>query len=240
MQIRGQRECQDCGSRWSYYDTGSIECPECGSIHSVGVEEERRRHTDEPAELHLSEVRERYDVDPIEEVTDDAKSQCREYCRRRGFVDAGELLDLDDTYLAAAELTHVADLVGRSFSPSEAEELYLLELLRGADRGERPGPDRVPESMRAARGLAYADSVREYRREIRGWLEDRGTEQRSRTVEAVRETLSELDNRIKRVRALEGDVEPREAERLVKAVRDLAVALRDGDEDALATAGDRL
>jgi uncharacterized Zn finger protein (UPF0148 family) len=240
MQIRGQRECQDCGSRWSYYDTGSIECPECGSIHSVGVEETRRRHTDEPAELNLSPVRERYDVDPIEEVTDDAKSQCREYCRRRGFVDAGELLDLDDTYLAAAELAHVADLVGRSFSPSEEEELYLLELLRGADQGERPDPDRVPGSMRAARGLAYADSVHEYRREIRGWLEDRGTEQRSRTVETVRETLSELDNRVKRVRALEGDVEPREAERLVQAVRDLAVALRDGDEDALATAGDRL
>jgi DNA-directed RNA polymerase subunit RPC12/RpoP len=31
MKIRGERECTDCGTRWSYYDTASVECPQCGS-----------------------------------------------------------------------------------------------------------------------------------------------------------------------------------------------------------------
>ncbi|PSQ18541.1 hypothetical protein BRD00_04415 [Halobacteriales archaeon QS_8_69_26] len=240
MRVRGRRECKECGTRWSYYETGSIHCPSCGSIRSVGVDEERRLHTDGPAALDLTPVRERFDRDPIGAVTDDAKECCREYVRRRGFVRGGELLDLDDGYLAAAELLHVADVVGRSFDPDDREELYLLELLRGADAGERPDPGDVPDSMRAARGLAYANAVRDYRRELREWLEDRDEDDRARQVPAVRETLGQLDDHAKRIRALEGDVDPQTVERLVLATRDLAEALRDGDEDALATARDRL
>jgi DNA-directed RNA polymerase subunit RPC12/RpoP len=39
MKIRGERECKDCGARWSYYETGSVSCPECGSRRSVGVDD---------------------------------------------------------------------------------------------------------------------------------------------------------------------------------------------------------
>lgn len=240
MRIRGRRECKNCGTHWSYYETGSINCPSCGSVHSVGIDEERRLHTDSPASLDLTAVRERFDRDPLSEVTAEAKERCREYVRRRGFVTGGDLEDLDDGYLAAAELVQVADVVGRAFDPDEAEELYLLELLRGADAGERPDPGEVPESMRAARGLAYANAVREYRRELREWLDDRGEDDRAREVPAVRESLSMLDDRVRRVRALEGDVDPRSVERLVDAARELAAALRDGDEDALLAARDRL
>lgn len=240
MRIRGRRECQGCGTQWSYYETGSIECPECGSVHSVGVDDERKRHTDAPAELDLTPIRERVDREPLAAVTEDAKERCRDYLRRRGFIRAGDLLDLDDHYLAAAELSHVADIVGRSFDPTEREELYLLELLRGADDGERSDPDEVPDSLRAARGLACANAVRDYRRELREWLDDRDDDDRARQVPAVRESLSLVDGHVRRIRALEGDVRPRTAAALVEATRELATALRDGDEDAMAAARDRL
>jgi uncharacterized Zn finger protein (UPF0148 family) len=240
MRIRGQRECKDCGTRWSYYDTGSVDCPNCGSVRSVGVDDERKRHTDSPAALDLTPVRERYDVDPLYDVTEDAKSRCREYVRRRGFIRGGDLLDLDDTYLAANELVHVADVVGRSFAPTDEEQLYLLSLLRGTDAGERPPPGEVPGSMRAARGLAYAEAVRDYRREVRDWLSDNGRDDRARELPDVRRALAGIDARVKRLRALGGDEDPHDVERVLEATRELADALRDGDETALSAAVERI
>lgn len=236
MRIRGERECKDCGTRWSYYETGSVDCPSCGSLRSVGVDE-RKRHTDSPVEIDLSSVRAAVDTRPLHELTDEAKAACRTYVRSRGFVRAGELATLDDEYLGAVELLEVADLVGRSFDPTEDEELYLLELVGGVDAGDRPAPGEVPDSLRAARGLAYAKGVREYRRELREWLEDgdRPTE-----PEPVRAVQSHLDQHVRRIRALSGDVDPRTAERLVETTRDLAAYFRDDDEAALATARDRL
>lgn len=236
MRVRGERECRDCGTRWSYYETGSVDCPACGSIRSVGVDE-RKRHTDGAVELDLSGVLETVDEASLRELTDEAKGVCREYVRIRGFIRGGELRTLDDTYLAAAELVHVADVVGRSFDPTDAEELYLLGVIRGAADGERPAPDDVPESMRAARGLAYADAVRDYRRELGDWLDDEGREPLPDDVRAIRDGL---ETHVRRIRALSGDVDPREVERLVEATRDLATYLREDDETALATARDRL
>jgi uncharacterized Zn finger protein (UPF0148 family) len=236
MRIRGERECKECGTRWSYYETGSVDCPSCGSLRSVGVEE-RKRHTDSPVEIDLSSVRASVDSRPLHELTDEAKAACREYVRSRGFVRAGELQTLDDEYLVAVELLEVADLVGRSFDPTEDEELYLLDLVGGVEAGNRPEPGNVPDSLRAARGLAYAKGVREYRRELRDWLED---DDRPSEPEPVRVVQSRLDQHVRRIRALSGDVDPRSAERLVETTRDLAAYFRDDDEAALATARDRL
>lgn len=240
MRVRGERECQDCGHRWSYFETGAVECPDCGSLRSVGVEE-RRQHTDDPVELDLTAARERADADLLGAL-DDAAADCREYVRRRGFVSAGALRDLDDTYLAAAELVHAADLAGGGMRTDldDAERIYLLDLLRGADAGERPDPDRVPESLRAARGLAYADCVDDYRGELRDWLAARGEDDDAREVHAVRVALDGVEGVVTRTQALQGDVAPGEVETLVAAVRDVATALRDGDEEALATARDRV
>ncbi|MFC6730630.1 TFIIB-type zinc ribbon-containing protein, partial [Natronoarchaeum mannanilyticum] len=152
MEIRGERECKDCGTRWSYYETGSVSCPNCESVRSVGVDEERKRHTAGQAALDLTEVRNMIDAAPESDVADAAIENCREFVRRTGFIDAGELQPLDDVYLAARELRQVADIVGRSYDPTEDEELYYLSLLRGADRGERPAPDEVPAGLREARG----------------------------------------------------------------------------------------
>lgn len=235
MEIRGSRECQDCGRRWSYYDTGSVECPDCGSMQSVGVDEERVRHTATPGDLDLSAVREQVDVDPLHRVADAAVETCRPHLRSAGFLHAGDLLDLADDHLAARELLHVADVFGRSFDPGDDEEYYFLALLRGADQGERPAPEAVPSSLRAARGLAYADAVDDYRSELRTWAEDEAVLDRP-----AREVLSLLREHVKRVQSLQGDVPPRDAETLVAAARALATALREDDEGSLATARERL
>ncbi|WP_135820777.1 DUF7117 family protein [Halostella litorea] len=232
MEIRGERECRDCGNRWSYYDTGSVTCPDCGSMHSVGVDEQRRLHTTSPVELDLTEARDLVDVEPLHRVADAAKEACREYVRKRGFVHGGDLRDLDDGYLAAAELMHAADAFGRAFQPSEAEELYFLELLRGADAGERPDPADVPESIRETRGLAAANAVREYGRDLRQWADDLDP--------AAEDALERLGDHVRRVRALGGDVEPRTGDALVAVARDVGAYCRNGDENALATATDRL
>ncbi|WP_226481874.1 endonuclease Q family protein [Natrinema amylolyticum] len=232
MKIRGERECKECGTRWSYYETGSVGCPACGSLRSVGVDE-RTEHTDLQVAFDLTPVRNAIDDAATDDIADQARDRCREYVRRRGFVNAGTLRELDDTYLAATELLHVADIVAREIHLEDREELYFLSLLRDADRGERPPVEEVPRSLRAARGLAYANAVREYRRDVRTWADDRDL------TASERSALETLGEHVKRIRMLDGDVEPGTAERLVEATRDLANGLR-GDEFAFSQAQERL
>jgi len=232
MKIRGQRECQSCGHQWSYYETGSVACPACESLRSVGVDE-RRLHTDAPATLDLSPYRTAWADDRLADAADDSKSDLREYVRKRGFVDGGSLRPLDDTFLAAHELLQVMDLYGRTRDPSDDDERYLLALLRGADEGERPPPDEVSPAWTEARGLAYANAVDDYRRDVGEWLDDHPDPE-------ARRTLGTIHERVKRVQALQGDVSPTEAESLVRAAREVGTYLMEGEESALASARDRL
>jgi hypothetical protein len=233
MRIRGERECQDCGTRWSYYETASVECPSCGSLRSVGVEAERTLHTASPRELDLTDVRNDVDRRPLREVAETAADRCREYVRGYGWIDAGELQRLDDTYLAAQELGHVGGLLGRRLDVDEAEEFYLLSLLRGADQDERPAVDEVPDSLRAGRALAYAEAVDAYRSDLRSILEERPDP-------AASQVLGPVGEHVKRIRAIDGEVPPAEPEALVRAVRGVAEYLLAEDEAALAEAADRL
>lgn len=231
MRVRGERVCQSCGTRWSYYEVGEVTCPDCGSPVSVGVGE-RAAHTDTAAEFDLTAVRQAVDGAPREEVAERAADVARAYCRQRGFVRAGDLLPLGDTYLAAAELREVAGEIARAQRISGDVEAHYLSLLRGADAGERPAVGAVPEALRAERGRAVASSVEAYTGAVRRVAGDPGP--------ACRRTLSRLRTHRKRVDALDGDVPPRDAEGLVSAARDLGQYLRAGDEAALATAADRL
>ncbi len=234
MRIRGERECQDCGTRWTYYETGSVECPDCGSVHSVGVGD-RTQHTDAAVELDLAAVQASVDEEPVRTVAGDAAEVASEYVRKRGFIDAGDLRTLDDEYLAAAELAAVGDRLRRAMRPDDDAEYYLFELLRAADAGTRPDPDQVPESLRGARGLAYADAVRDYRRELSDW---EGGDR-----DLVARDLDRLETHVRRVRTLEGDVDPAVAETLVAVARDLGDACGGGGavaETALTRARERL
>lgn len=232
MRIRGERECRDCGRQWSYYETGSVTCPACGSLRSVGLDEPTE-HTDGNATLDLSPaVRTLQEDRPISDVLDAVADQCSEFVRTAGFVSGGTLQPLGNRYLIAAELRHAADIVERAFDSSDAAELYMVSLLRSADDGERPPPDAVPDSLRAARGLAVASATDQYRRAVRRVLSDPRPE--------VSTLLGRIDEHGRRIEALHGDVDPRDAEHLVSIVQDVGEYVIDGDDDALARAGDRL
>ena len=234
MRIRGQRECRDCGTRWSYYETGSVECPSCGSLRSVGVDEERTLHTATPASLDLTEARNRLESgESLREVAGVAAEAARAYVRGFGFVKAGELQPLGETYLAATELRYVAGRLERSMALEDDEEFYFLSLLRGADHGERPPTHDVPDSLRSARGLAYARAVSAYRSDLRAYLDEHPDP-------LATDVLGPLDGHVKRVRALDGDVPVEESELLVRIARDLGVYIREDDESALTEARDRL
>jgi uncharacterized Zn finger protein (UPF0148 family) len=230
MDVRGERECKSCGTRWSYFETGSVECPSCGSIRSVGVGD-RERHTDAGGDLDLSAARQAGAEDVLDAL-EPAKEACREYCRSRGFVAGGDLLDLDDTYLAAQELRRVAVLLAGKLRVGDEEQRHVLGLLNGAEEGERPSPEDVPESLWAARGLAYASAVDAYRSAVREHADGSVPEPESGLLERVREHG-------KRVQALDGEVDPADSERLVAAVRAVADAYR-GDESGVGRARTRL
>lgn len=237
MEIRGNRECRKCGSRWSYYDTGSVACPNCGSLRSTGRDERRKLHTDSPATFDLDEVRALAHGVTDAELASTAADVAREYVHQRGFVNGGELRPLDDTYLAAAELAAIGSELARRSAPSDGEELYFLSLLRSADDGERPSPESVPTTLRDARGLAYTDAVREYRRDVDRWLD---AENEPPGEGFARDTIERLGDHVKRIRALQGDVPPTDAEALVEAARGFGAYLRADDPDGLETCRRRL
>lgn len=237
MELRGERECNSCGATYSYFDTGAVVCPDCGSADTVAVGGERELHTDSPVTLDLTDVRGAVDEVPERQLASEAVDVCREYVRKRGFVHGGDLRELDDAYLAARELAGVADAVGRARAISDDEEWYFLELLGGADAGERPDAADVPESMRAVRGLAYANAVRSFRRDARRWLD--ATEDPP-APERARQVLLALDEHAKRVRALQGDVPAEDAEALVAAAQALGAYLRAADPDGLDRAREHL
>ena len=271
MDIRGQRVCQACDTEWSYYETGSVACPNCGSLRSVGRDEERKHHTDTPATLPLASFRAQIAEEPVSAYADELKTVLREYTRKRGFINGGELRPLDDRYLTARTLLHTVDSLTRRREPSADAELYLVSLYKtlaadaaettsdgdpvdsgGSDADsvvdavdaeltdrEAAGGDldltavQVPSELRAAWGLAVADAVAAYCRDLRTWLDDSPDA-------AAATTLSQLRDHTNRLNALQGDVAPAVAADIVVAARAVGRYLRTGDDDALTTARDRL
>lgn len=234
MEVRGERECTACGTEWSYYETGSIACPACGSIRSVATEDERREQTDLAPTLELDDAVAAAGRDDYRTAAKRAREAAREYTHARGFLRGGNLLELDDAVLATWELRYVASAFARALDHTEAERFYFVSLLRGAPDGERPDASDVPDSMRAARGNGYADAVADYRDDVRRSLDD-GPERAG--VEGL---LESLDDHVRRIHALDGDVPPGEADSLVAVARAVGHYARDGDEADRAAARETL
>ena len=233
MEVRGERECTECGTRWSYFETGAIACPHCGSLRSVGSGS-RRTHTDSPVTLDLTDVIVDIESRPLEALLADAVSVCREYVRQRGFIAAGDLRELDEQYVAALEIRHVGGLVSTQRSLADDERYYVLSLLRDADEGTRPEASIVPTTLRAGRGLAVSRAVTDYRRDVVEWASGRSIA--SPTGTAI-ETLGDYATRLDQ---LEGDVDPETADTLLSIARSLGAAVRRGDDAAAADVPDRL
>lgn len=229
MEIRGQRECRACGERWSYYETGSVTCPACGSIRSTGVDG-RTTHTDGSVELNLSTAQTAAAEDDMFAATEAARSTCGEYLRVRGFVDAGRLRPLDEVFVAAAELRRAASAYDRRLTPTDDERIYLLTLLHDAPDGDRPEPRAVPSRMRSARGLGMASAVEAYMRDLSTWRVDREAQPGLDTL------LGRLRDHVRRVQALDGDVDPTSAERLLRATQAVGRYAVDGSVDDRETA----
>ncbi|MFB6137089.1 MAG: TFIIB-type zinc ribbon-containing protein [Halobacteriaceae archaeon] len=237
MEIRGRRECQSCGTRWSYYDTGAVTCPDCGSPHSVGLEDERRLHTATAGSLDLSAAREAAAADRFAEAARLAEDAARSFVRDHGFVDGGVLQPLDDRFVATQELCFAAALLAGGRTPSDAERRYLLALLSGAAEGERPPAEAVPAGAHSARGLAAAAAVAAYRRDLLRWRDATDAD----LPPAATRLLGRLADHRKRVDALDGAVPPADADALVAAARALGaslLALDAGGGTADAGAGD--
>lgn len=238
MEIRGRRACQSCDTEWSYYETGSIACPNCGSLRSVGLDDDRKQHTDSPAALPLDQFSDRIADEPVDHYAADLKAVLREYTRKRGFINGGDLRDLDDTYLAARTLLHTVDALARERQPTADEELYLLDLYEaltadGDAIDDLPPCGPVPEALAGAWGLAASDAVNVYNKDLKRWLD-------ANPDTEAQNTLGSLREHIKRVQALQGDVDPETASSLVRTARDIGRYLREDDANALATARDRL
>lgn len=231
MRVRGRRRCTSCDNQWSYFETGTTACPVCGSLRSVAAADARVRHTEGSVDLDLAAARSVLDDRPLDEVAEAARSAAREYVRSRGFIHAGELTGLDERFVAAAELSYVADHVRRAVTVDEATESHFLTLLGDVEDNGRPAS--VPAALRAARGLAAAEAVESYRRAIDRWADGRPSPE-------LRPLLDRLRAHEKRVAALDGDVPPSEADALVESARDLGRYLRDDAEAALAAADERL
>lgn len=230
MPLRGQRTCAECGRRWSYFETGSVDCPACGSVRSVAVADEAVLHTRGDTTLDLSAARAAVDDRPLRDVARLAAAASRAYLADRGFIDAGELQPLDDVTLAVAELRAVSDQIHRSMAADDAAEHHLLALIQGASDGDRPAD--VPPAFRPARGRGAAAAVERYRADLVRYL---GVH----PAPEARRVLGPLRDQLRRVEALEGDVSVETVDRLVAAARDLGAYL-SGEEAALARAEDRL
>jgi hypothetical protein len=231
MEIRGERECRECGTRWSYFETGSVACPACGSVDSTG-RGDPAEHTAGGAALDLGAARAAVDDEPIERVAELAAEAGREYRLAAGFVDGGDLRPLDETALVAAELETVGRALATQLRVDDPAEAYLLDLLEAPIADDRPGPDAVPRRLHDARGLAIARTLEDYQRDLRRVVEDPDA--------PLASALSRIRARRKRLEALQGDVDPREAERLLGAMRDVYAYLERDDEAALARIDERL
>ncbi len=193
MDVQGERECLDCGERWSYWDTRTVECPECGSPRSRGVGDGAR-----PEEEFTAED---LDDTDLAATLENAEEAARSYTTKKRFVVAGDLRPPDPVYVMATEVKHLAaEHAVRDEGFTDDEREYAVALVTGLEEGEPPHPDERPESLDAVHERAVADVVEDYGGEVVKWARDRDLDDTDvmRDVEDARQVA-------KQVKATEGE-----------------------------------
>jgi len=196
MEIRGERECLDCGETWSYFDTREPECPECGSLRSRAVEDAAE---DTAGAVETGDLLTRLGGD-FDAALEEAEERCREYTSRAGFVRGGELLPPEPVYVMTCEIKHIAAEFAGAREPTEEEREYVVALVEGVESGEPPSPDERPGSLDAAHNRAVAETVEEYAKEISSYLRSVGEKDADGRVEEARDLA-------KRTQATDGDAD---------------------------------
>lgn len=224
MRIRGERECVDCGTRWSYYETGSITCPDCSSLQSVACDDPTQ-HTTTEAELDLTDVRADIETASLADLAAETADRCRAHVRQLGFIHGGEPRAPTNREFVAAELAQVARQIKLGTGDGPAVESHFLELLRGVEAGTRPDPGAVPKACWAPRAAGYATVLRSFRRELASWSRDH------ETGSTARRALERFDTHVTRLDQLAGPVPPGSVEPLVAASRSLATGLAGEEGD---------
>ena len=222
MHVRGRRQCRDCDTEWSYFEVGAVACPNCGSLRSRGLDDARTLHTDTTVDLDLSDARGMVGDRPLSEVAAAARNTARTYLARRGFIDGGELRQLSDHYRRIAELKATGSALSQQLDPDPEAERYFLALLHEG----KSKPDDIPTALHQAHGLAAASAVETYLRDLRKWLEEHPDS-------AAGVSLTRIRDHVRRVNALDGAIQPNEADQLVEAARALGSYLRSGEADSL-------
>jgi hypothetical protein len=194
MEIRGKRECLDCGETWSYFDTREPACPECGSLRSRAVED---ADEDTGGAVETGDLLTRFGGE-FEEALEEAEERCREYTSRAGFVEGGELLPPEPTYVMACEVKHVAAEFVGAREPTDDERAYVVALVEGVEKGKPPSPDERPASLDAAHNRAIAETVEEYAKEISSYL---------RSVGKTDGRVEEARDLAKRTQATDGEAD---------------------------------
>ncbi|MFB6284080.1 MAG: hypothetical protein ABEK59_09145 [Halobacteria archaeon] len=171
MELRGERECLECGSTWSYFDSRQVCCPECGSIRSQSVSSPRMDSTSDvdivDSEV-LTGIGENFD-----ETLSELEERCRRYTSQTGFVEKGDLKPPTPRYVMACEIKHAAttrDAEGLD----EKSRRYVVDLVHGIRDGEPP--DKTPSGLQETHNLAIAETVRDYSTEVERYARKRGVE----------------------------------------------------------------
>jgi len=170
MEIRGKRECLDCGRSWSYFETREPECPDCGSLRSRATEGAKQ---DTAGAVEVKDVLTRFGGD-FESALRETEEKCREYTSRTGFVEGGELRPPEVEYVMSCEIKHAAnELLRETRDITDAEHAYVVSLVKGIGGDEPPSPADRPDSLDAVHNLAVAETVKEYAKETTRYLQDR-------------------------------------------------------------------
>jgi len=194
MEIRGERECLDCGETWSYFETREPACPDCGSLRSRAVED---GDEDTAAAVETGDLLTRFGSD-FGAALEEAEDRCREYTSRAGFVEGGELLPPSPVYVMACEVKHVASEFVGEREPTDKEREYVVSLVEGVEDEEPPSPGERPETLDAAHNRAVAETVEAYAKELSRYL--RNLDEADARVEEARDLA-------KRTQATDGDAD---------------------------------